>query len=131
MTCFVDTSAMLAVIDASDALHARAAEGWTRLIESGVPLVSSSCVLVELIALAQSRLGMGAVRDIDRIVVPLLQVVWVDEQLHQRGMAALLTAGRRKLSYVDCVSFEIMRQHRIQECFAFDNHFTEQGFRNV
>jgi uncharacterized protein len=43
-------------------------------------------------------------------------------------MSAVLSAGRRKLSLVDCTSFEIMRQHAVRTAFAFDSHFEEQGF---
>lgn len=131
MTCFVDTAGLLALLDASDAAHQVAATAWKLLIESDEPLVTSSCVLVESIALAQTRLGIEAVRDIDRVIVPMLRLVWVDEELHRLGMAALLSAGRRKLSYVDCVSFVVMRRLRIERCFTFDRHFAEHGFKTV
>jgi predicted nucleic acid-binding protein len=47
---------------------------------------------------------------------------------HQAGLAALLTAGSRPLSLVDCVSFETMRTIGLHVAFAFDRHFAEQGF---
>ena len=131
MSVFVDTSGILAVLDASDASHARAAAAWRRLIEAENPLVTSSYVLVELVALAQHRLGVAAVRDIDRALVPVLGVVWIDERLHNRGMAALLAAGRRKLSLVDCVSFACMRRQGLTHAFHFDRHFREQGFASA
>lgn len=131
MNVFVDTSGVLAMLDASDGGHARAAAAWKRLIEGGATLVTTSYVLVELIALAQNRLGVAAVRDIDRALVPLMRVVWIDAVFHARAMAALLTAGRRKLSLVDCVSFEVMREGGIASAFTLDPHFREQGFERV
>ncbi len=44
-------------------------------------------------------------------------------------MSALLTAGRRDLSLVDCVSFDSMRRQGVPDAFAFDQDFVEQGFR--
>jgi predicted nucleic acid-binding protein len=44
------------------------------------------------------------------------------------ALVSLLAAGRKKLSLVDCVSFGIMREAGIRKAFAFDRHFTEQGF---
>jgi uncharacterized protein len=41
---------------------------------------------------------------------------------------AVLTAHRRHLSLVDCVSFAAMHQFGLSAVFAFDNHFAEQGF---
>jgi predicted nucleic acid-binding protein len=44
-------------------------------------------------------------------------------------VAAWLEANRRGLSFVDCTSFEVMRQRGVQQAFAFDGHFEEQGFK--
>jgi predicted nucleic acid-binding protein len=54
-----------------------------------------------------------------------------EEPLHQRAVAALLTAGQRDLSLVDCVSFEIIRALGIEAELAFDHHFVQQGFRRI
>ena len=47
------------------------------------------------------------------------------------GVAALLTAARRRLSLVDCISFEIMRERKIRSVFAFDNHYRDAGFNVI
>jgi predicted nucleic acid-binding protein len=44
------------------------------------------------------------------------------------GLSALLAAGRRHLSLVDCVSFVIMRRLGIRAYLGLDAHFAEQGF---
>ena len=72
-----------------------------------------------------------AVRDIDRTLVPLMRIVWVDAAFHTRAMAALLAAGRRKLSLVDCVSFEVMREGGITSAFTLDPDFRAQGFERI
>ncbi len=43
-------------------------------------------------------------------------------------MSALLAASRRKVSLVDCLSFEEMRRYGIRSAFAFDFRFSEQDF---
>ena len=131
MRVFVDTSALYALLDRDDDNHAAARRGWTDILESGTPAVTSSYVLVETVALLQSRLGLEAVRAFEDAVVPILHVEFVTGDLHRLGMAALLVASRRRLSLVDCVSFEIMRRHGIGAAFTFDGHFKEQGFRLV
>jgi predicted nucleic acid-binding protein len=52
----------------------------------------------------------------------------VDAELHGAAATALLTAGRRRLSLVDCASFEVMRRESIDRALAYDRHFGEQGF---
>ena len=128
MAIFVDTSALLPILNQDDADFPEAQRIWERLAKEQAELVTSSYVLVESLALIQNRLGMGAVRDFQESFVPLFQVVWVTEALHQMGVAALLAANRRQLTLVDCVSFAVCRQRQIEQVFAFDEHFFEQGF---
>ena len=128
MTIFVDTSAFLAVLNADDANHVAAKRSWERMLRQEETLVCTSYVLVETFALLQNRLGMAAVRAFQETIVPLVQVEWVDFGIHRAGISALLTANRRQLSLVDCVSFEVMRSLGLTTAFAFDPHFTEQGF---
>lgn len=128
MTSFVDTSALLAVLDADDEYHLKAKAQWEDLIVHEAVLVTTNYVLVETFALVQHRLGIGAVRALQEDVVPLLAVEWVDESAHQAGVTGVLSAGRKKYSIVDCVSFDIMRRLGIKSAFAFDRHFPEQGF---
>jgi predicted nucleic acid-binding protein len=86
-------------------------------------------VLVEMLALVQRRLGIGAARRIAAEILPELRTHWVDEVVHSHGLATLRTAGRPGLSLVDCVSFEVMRRLELTTAFAFDDDFVAQGFR--
>ena len=128
MSVFIDTSALLAVLHAGDDNHRRAAKAWKALLGSGEDLVVTNYVLVEAVALLQHRFGHAAARSFQEDVVPVLRVAWVDDETHAEGMAALLTAGRRDLSLVDCVSFGTMRRLGITRALHFDRHFREQGF---
>ena len=128
---FIDTSALLAVLDGNDQHHSRARAIWEELVAGEAGLVCTSYVLVETFALLQSRLGIAAVRTFQDDVVPLLNIEWLEVQHHQRSVAALLVAGRRQLSLVDCASFDTMRTLGLTTAFTFDRHFAEQGFRCV
>lgn len=131
MAVFVDTSALYSALNAEDEGHRAAHGSWSTLLISDERLLTSNYVLLETIALVQRRMGMPAMRDFQTEFAPALEVVWVDQPLHQRAVAALLTAGQHDLSLVDCVSFELMRQYGLDTAFAFDAHFVQQGFRCV
>ena len=128
MTVFVDTSALYAVFDRDDSSHRAAREIWTRLVTEDATLLTTNYVLVETSALFQRRLGLPALRALHEDVVPLLNVDWVGEQAHAAGVGAVLAAARKKLSLVDCVSFQTMRQQGVRAVFCFDRHFRDQGF---
>jgi len=128
MNCFVDTSAIYALLDGADSNHAHAAATWKRLLEEEATVVVTNYILVETFALVQHRLGIKAARALQEDLVPVLTTEWVDPATHREALAALLAAGRRSLSLVDCTSFSTMRRLGLREAFAFDAHFAEQGF---
>ena len=129
MIAFIDTSALLAILDADDRHHAKAGECWRKALTNGVELVTSNYVLVETYAVAQRRLGLAAVGAIARAISPALHVYWLDPEVHSAAVESLLAASRRKLSFVDCTSFALMHRHGIEHVLAFDPHFQEMGFR--
>jgi predicted nucleic acid-binding protein len=128
VSVFVDTSAILALLHADDANHDKAAAVFRQVVERAEPLVTTNYCILEVVALLQHRFGPPASRRFHDDVLPILGLIWVDADLHAAGMAALLTASRRTLSLVDCVSFCCMRTHGIERAFHFDRHFREQGF---
>jgi predicted nucleic acid-binding protein len=129
MTAFVDTSAFFAIMDADDKMHAPAKKEWERLLADGASFRTTNYVLVETSALLQSRIGLEGLRAFAADVMPVLDVVWVDEVMHLSAQHALLVASRRDLSLVDCASFETMRRLQIDAAFCFDSHFSQQGFQ--
>ena len=128
MSIFVDTSAIITYLDAADPDHALARRTWDDLLARKEDLVSTSYAVVEAFAVVQRRFGLDRVAVLDQEIHPVLSIQWVDEAIHNAGVAALLAAGRRPLSLVDCVSFETMRRRGIQQVFCFDPHFGEAGF---
>lgn len=128
---FADTSALLALLNDKDEHHAAAARAFRKLQARRSPLLTTSTVLVETYALLGRRLGVDAVRAFRTDFAPLLEVVWVDQTLHEAGLDLLLKQRRRQLSLVDAVSFVVMTQRRLDEAFAFDPHFEQEGFSLV
>ncbi len=128
---FADTSALLALLNAKDENHGRAQRAFATLRARQASLISTSFVLVETYALIGRRLGLDAVRSFRTDVAPLIEVVWVDEALHNAGLDLLLDRRKRLLSLVDAVSFVTMRQGHVAEAFAFDPHFEQEGFSIV
>ena len=128
MTVFIDTSALYALLDRSDANHRSAVNAWVDFLKSDERLITSNYVLVESFALTQGRLGIAAVRLLEEDIMPIINVNFVGREIHRSSISAVLSAGRRNLSLVDCVSFEIMRTLGIKTAFTFDPHFKEQGF---
>jgi uncharacterized protein len=128
---FVDTSALFALIVDSDSKHALALDYWKELFTGSQPILTTNYVVVESIALVQSRNGLASVQTLIDSFLPMLEIIWLNEGIHKAAIQHVLTANRRNLSLVDCSSFETMRRLRIETVFTFDEHFKEQGFQVV
>ncbi len=131
MMVFFDTSAFLAILNKDDNNHQNARKLWGELLYSENILITNNYVLVESFSLIQRRLGLESVRVFQEDILPLINIEWIDKAVHEAGISALLTASRKKLSLVDCISFEVMRNMGIRKVFAFDPHFEEQGFVSI
>jgi len=129
MSVFLDTSALYAFLDHRDADHQAAVAAFASLRDER--RVVHNYVIVETEAIVRARLGVVASSRFHAELVPVLDIEWVTADLHDVALAALRTAGRRELSLVDCVSFEVMRRRGIEAAFAFDDDFVTAGFRVI
>lgn len=129
MSVFVDTSALYAVLDDDEPSHLRALDTWRGLVPS-TRLVTHSFVVIECVELVRRRLGPQAVVDLTDDMLPVIDVVWVDEALHAVALESARAAGWRQ-SLVDHTSFVVMRRAGIELAFTYDSDFERAGFRFV
>ena len=128
MSIFIDTSGFIAVLDKDDASHTEAVKIWMDILTSEEDLVTTNYVLVETCALVQNQLGLTAIKVFQEDIVPVLRIEWIDKAVHHAAMGIMLAAVRKKLSLVDCVSFDTLRLLGVTTAFSLDKHFKEQGF---
>ncbi len=128
MATLIDTSALYTLLDEDDPDHPTAVRIFNGLPTRERDLVLHSYALSETIALLQRRLGLDAVRRLVDAILPVVEIVWVDRDLHDRAVAAMLASGRRSVSLVDHLSFILMRDRQMRTAFAFDRDFADQGF---
>jgi predicted nucleic acid-binding protein len=125
---FVDTSALYALADRADRNHDEARLRFSAVLNAAEGLVTHNYVLVESIALIQNRIGPAAALDLAR-TADNFEIEWVDEKLHQEAIRALARSPKRRISFVDQVSFLVMRGRGVETALAFDSDFEREGFR--
>jgi predicted nucleic acid-binding protein len=131
MTTFVDTSAFLALLVAEDRHHGAASEWFRSAAAQDETLVTHAYVVVESVALIHRRLGPALTRAFIEDLLPVCELRFIDERLHAQATSAFLAALGRRPSFVDRVSFELMRGEGIRRAFAFDPDFSREGFETV
>lgn len=125
---FLDTSAIYALADRSDPNHDLGKMRFKRAVETGERILTHNYVLVESMALIQHRLGLEAALKLQENSSEF-EIAWIDEKLHREASRSLRKSGRRAVSFVDHVSFLVMKSRGLDTVFAFDPHFEQEGFR--
>ena len=133
LPAFVDSSALVAMLDADDARHAQASRIRDHLVDGARrgsrTLITHQALVVETSAVPARRFGMRAQPDLFQNLLWRVRIARInaDQQGSPRS-AAFLLESRRKRSLADCLSFAVMRSGRIRHAFAFDADFDERGF---
>lgn len=128
MIVFADTSGLYAYLVRNDLMHVRAKSIFQSFAAANVRLLTSSYVLLETTALLQHRVDLAAAFDFRNKIQPLLDIVWVDAEWHEKALNRLVALNQKKVSLVDCLSFAIMEAREIKTVFGFDSHFKAHGF---
>ena len=125
---FLDTSVIYTLADRRDPHHDLAKERSQAVLDAREEILTHNYVLVEAMALVQSRLGRKAAT---RLVEDCraFHVDWVDEATHEEAVRRLARGAKRKVSLVDQVSFLVMKRRGVRVALAFDVDFEAEGFQ--
>lgn len=127
---FIDTFALVALINRSDAAHARADSTMRTLGETLTPLVTSQWVLTEFLATcSRAPLRAAAATLADTLIASPLSVI-VPAAAADWTMAFTTYKGHadKSWSLADCASMLICRRLRIKRVLTQDRHFVQAGF---
>lgn len=133
MKCFVDTSGFVALYRKHDAHHDEALTIWNQLRKEDVLLYTTRDVLGETIILVRRREGFqqALLCGNDLWDSPVLEILRPGQREDQLAWELFKKYSDKELSFVDCVSFAVMKELRILYAFTFDKDFEEVGFKSV
>jgi predicted nucleic acid-binding protein len=130
---FIDTGALIAQALRRDQHHAESTAVWDELGLLGDRFITSSFVLDELFTYlarrASYRFAAGRARDL--YDSQLFDILRPDEEDERRALGLFEKYADQKVSFTDCISFALMRRHRIGRVFTFDRHFALAGFEVI
>jgi predicted nucleic acid-binding protein len=126
---YLDTSGVLALVDADDRVHDRAVKAWGQAISGKAGFVMTDYVRLECWSILHRRFGIEAVEDFRNRILPICSIQNIDEKTFEILTDQLILSRRRNLSLVDMSSFYTMHRMGIHKALAFDKHFNEQGYK--
>lgn len=127
---FIDTGAWIACFVKRDQYHERAARTWSRLKESDARVFTSDAVFAETLSLMGRKVSPTAAVEAGRFLLgwSKLSILRATREDEVAALDLLRKFADQEIGFVDCLSFALMRRHRIPTAFAFDRHFKLAGF---
>ena len=125
---FLDSSAVYAWADKRDPNHETAKRRLQAILDDREELLTHNYLMVEAVSLIQARLGHAAAAKFAKDSA-IFVIEWVDRDLHASAVREWQKSGKRWLSFVDQVSFIVMRRRSVTTAFSFDPDFQTQGFQ--
>ena len=122
---FVDTSALIALLDRADPRHEAARSTFLSLADRD--LVTHGYVVAETLAVARRRFGVGGVIAVLDDLLPIIDVLPVEPAVHASAQSRYRASLPSGTSFVDQVSFGVMAQASIETAFALDADFSAAG----
>ncbi|MBI4597748.1 MAG: PIN domain-containing protein [Candidatus Omnitrophica bacterium] len=128
---YLDTGAFIARYVQRDQYHRQALKVWERLAKGGQRCATSNFVLNEAFTLLARRAGYHfAAQRARAILSSQILTIWrPGEEEEHAAIDVLEKYADQQVSFTDCVSFVLMREHSVEEVFSFDSHFERAGFR--
>jgi predicted nucleic acid-binding protein len=126
---FFDTSGFFALINKRDPMHGKAVR-WVEKQRKRIRPVSTEWVIGEtctlLVARKRSHLVARFLDYIDDSAA--LVLVNPDEMLLHAAKAMIRQQTEQGYSFVDCISFCLMKERGIRNAFTTDTHYRKAGF---
>ena len=121
---FVDTSAIVALVDRDDATHEDAVNAYHSLVSDGYRLFTTNHVISETYDLLYSTLGEDIARQwLGDVGLAIYITDSVDEEKARERV--LGSANGRPMRYADAVSLSVMERLGVAEAFAVDPDFLD------
>jgi uncharacterized protein len=124
---FVDTSYVVALVNTRDQFH-KAAEDLAEKYQ-GWPLVTTEAVLLEITGALSARYKKAAISIIDSFLSnDDVDIIPFSKELFSRSLDLYKKYADKEWSLVDCLSFLVMRDKKIDGALSSDAHFKQAGF---
>jgi uncharacterized protein len=128
---FLDTSYLIALSSSEDNLHDKAKALRERVKSERRRLVITRAVLLEIgNSLAKLRYRQQAVVLLSAFEADAnIEIIPLSEDLYRRAFALYQARHDKEWGLVDCISFVVMQERRINDALTSDEHFRQAGFR--
>ncbi|MBI4686336.1 MAG: PIN domain-containing protein [Nitrospirae bacterium] len=127
---FADTSALYAFINAKDPDHKRVK---SFLSSFKGKIFITNYIFDEIVTLVSARVGHEKAVYVGNILQksPQIEKVWISPIDEKQAWELFVSRNDKSYSFTDCTSFIVMKRLRITKSLALDEHFKQEGFKEI
>lgn len=129
----LDSDALVAMVEGSDASHTRATEIFGVLTARNARLFIASTTVAEVITTLQRKYGhRPAAGDLyERLLTHWVEVLPVDRDLIAGAHAYYTSSGSKQNTIFDAINIAAVKVHHLDAIFSFDRWYKRQGVAMV
>jgi len=132
MTCFIDTSAWVAIVDSNHEYHKDAADYFRELLENNAKMVSNNVAIDNALRQINQRLGLKAARDfwkiIDESILTInLRMDWISRRVRRNAISHYLKKISDELQLEHYFLLETVKRKKVDILFSFDQSLHHLG----
>jgi len=129
---FADTSGWANYFVRTEPFHRDAKQLMRQWFKKQTRIITTNYVLLELVALFTSPLKIPRPQQIHAIEtiksVDWIEIIHIDKKIDDRTWQFIKEREDKIWSLVDCSSFVVMRERKIDQGLTTDHHFEQAGF---
>ncbi len=132
MTCFIDASAWVALIDPKQAQHQNAKDFFQYLLERDAKLVTNNYVIDRVLEILRDRFDIDFaakfMKIIEESVLTInLRVDWISKRVRRSALNNFLRSNNRELSLYHFYLKESIKRKKVDMIFSFDKKVFDFG----
>ncbi len=132
MTCFIDSSALLAVVDQSHKDHESARSHFEQFLEKNAKIICNNTILDETVQILKSRMGnQAAIRFMsiidESILTVNLRMDWISRRVRRSALNNFIKSNNDELHLRHFYIQETLKRKRVDIIFSFDKSLKTFG----
>lgn len=123
---FVDSNYFISFFNPEDSLHERGLAVGKKLNEANPQITITNFIFLEAVTVISQRVGRLSAIDAGKkiLAIPQLQLVHIDEELHEASWRIFQEIEDKDVSFVDASIIAVMRAEGVSTLLTFDtDHF--------
>lgn len=127
---FADTYFFAALLNPRDSGHICTRDLLAELLKKNSLVVTTGFVLMELGNALSATQARGTFSEFLQTLKQLcFRMIPASQRLLEKGLHLYCSRMDKEWSVVDCISFIVMKEQRIQVALTADHHFQQAGFQ--